>query len=135
MAKPRASSRPEKQDSIRLLSGKIMDADSDESLIGAAIIVEGTSIGAVTDIEGVFSLELPLQLVQNQDIRLKVLYTGFETVELTVPEKIKTEDLAILPVVMKADDNMLTGIVVLGAIAYKPTFMDRVRFFFYRLFH
>jgi hypothetical protein len=36
------------------ISGKIIDAKSGETLIGAAAVIEGTTIGAVTDLEGNF---------------------------------------------------------------------------------
>jgi hypothetical protein len=38
------------------LSGQVIDADTKESLIGAAVMLTGTSLGAVTDSEGRFTL-------------------------------------------------------------------------------
>ncbi|MBK9491761.1 MAG: carboxypeptidase-like regulatory domain-containing protein [Haliscomenobacter sp.] len=42
----------------QLIRGRILD-DNGEPLIGAAVLVKGTSIGAVTDIDGYYSLPVP----------------------------------------------------------------------------
>src|SRR3970040_2604158 len=42
------------------IAGKILDAASKEPLIGANVIIEGTSLGAATDIEGnYFIINIP----------------------------------------------------------------------------
>lgn len=38
------------------LSGKVIDRESKEPLIGASVVVQGTSFGAATDIEGIFRI-------------------------------------------------------------------------------
>ncbi len=51
------------------IKGKVVDANSGESLIGASIQVKGTSFGTTTDVDGNFSLatvnQLPVTLVVN----------------------------------------------------------------------
>ena len=63
----------------RTISGVISDAETGEPLIGANILVEGTSIGAVTDIDGSYSIELP-----EGATTLQISYTGYamQTVEI-----------------------------------------------------
>jgi TonB-linked SusC/RagA family outer membrane protein len=60
----------------RTVSGTITD-DGGEPLIGASILVKGTSSGTVTDIDGSYSLEVP-----DGSNTLVVSYTGFETREV-----------------------------------------------------
>ncbi len=60
----------------RAVSGTITD-DGGEPLIGASILVKGTSSGTVTDIDGSYSLEVP-----DGSTTLVVSYTGFETREV-----------------------------------------------------
>jgi len=57
------------------ISGNVTDADSGEPLIGANIILEGTTQGASTDINGYyFILNIP-----PGTYRLKATYIGYET--------------------------------------------------------
>lgn len=62
----------------RTISGTVFD-DNDEPLIGASILVKGTSSGTVTDIDGNFSLE-----VADNANTLVVSYTGYEAIEVTL---------------------------------------------------
>ena len=57
----------------RAISGTVTDK-SGEPLIGASILVKGTTSGAVTDIDGNFSVEAPAA-----SEFLVVSYTGFAT--------------------------------------------------------
>ena len=63
----------------RTITGTITDAESGEPLIGANVLVVGTSSGTVTDIDGTYSLDLPEGSTQ-----LEFSYTGYTTQTLTV---------------------------------------------------
>lgn len=63
------------------ISGKIVDADNGSGLIGATILVQGTSVGTVTDFEGNFSLD-----VESLPIDLNVSYTGYADQVVTVTD-------------------------------------------------
>ena len=56
------------------ITGKVTDAESGETLIGANILVVGTSSGTVTDIDGNYSLTVPEGSTQ-----LEISYTGYAT--------------------------------------------------------
>ncbi|MBN1925044.1 MAG: carboxypeptidase-like regulatory domain-containing protein, partial [Prolixibacteraceae bacterium] len=43
----------------RTLTGTVTDADDGSALPGVSVVVKGTSIGTVTDIDGKFSLNVP----------------------------------------------------------------------------
>jgi len=62
----------------RTISGTVIDASNDEPLIGANILIKGTSTGTVTDIDGNYSLS-----VEEGDV-LVFSYTGFQEQEITV---------------------------------------------------
>jgi TonB-linked SusC/RagA family outer membrane protein len=62
----------------RTISGTVTDQGG-EPLIGASILVKGTSSGTVTDIQGAFSLRLP-EGAQT----LVISYTGFTTQEVAI---------------------------------------------------
>jgi TonB-linked SusC/RagA family outer membrane protein len=63
----------------RQISGKITDAESGEGLIGASVIVKGTTTGAITDVNGGYSVRLP-----NGATTLKVSYTGYADQEVAI---------------------------------------------------
>ena len=55
------------------LKGKISDKQTGETLIGASVVVKGTTIGTTTDIDGNFSFEV------NQELPLTIVvsFMGF----------------------------------------------------------
>ena len=60
----------------RQVSGKIVD-DTGEALIGANVIVKGTSIGTATDIDGSYQIDVP-----EGSTTLVYSYTGFSSQEV-----------------------------------------------------
>ncbi len=60
------------------LSGRITD-ESGEALIGASVMISGTTIGTVTNIDGEYTLEIPTN-AQN----LIVSYVGYEQLETAI---------------------------------------------------
>jgi TonB-linked SusC/RagA family outer membrane protein len=63
----------------RSISGTVSDRSTNESLPGASVMIKGTSIGSITDIDGKFTLKIP-----SGENTLVVSYIGFETVEMPV---------------------------------------------------
>ncbi|MFN3637261.1 MAG: TonB-dependent receptor domain-containing protein [Chloroherpetonaceae bacterium] len=61
------------QDNARLV-GKVTDKATGEELIGASVVVVGTSLGAKTNIDGEFSLNVKVGKVD-----LRVSYVGYQT--------------------------------------------------------
>ena len=60
--------------------GVVLD-DTGTPVIGANVLVKGTTIGTITDMDGRFSLEAPADAV------LQISYIGFLTQEITVGNK------------------------------------------------
>ena len=60
------------------ISGTLVDDANDEPLIGASILIQGTSTGTVTDFDGNFSLDA------NPGDVLELSYTGYTTQNITV---------------------------------------------------
>lgn len=63
----------------RTISGVITDAESGDPLIGANILIIGTSTGTVTDIDGSFSVEVPDGYTE-----LEATYTGYAAKRVTI---------------------------------------------------
>lgn len=60
------------------ISGKVTD-DQGEALIGATVQTKGTTIGTITDVDGVFSLSVP-----EETTTLVVSYTGYKDLEVSI---------------------------------------------------
>lgn len=56
-----------------IIKGKVVDAETKEELVGATVVVTGTTIGTVTDYEGNFSLK-----VNSQKPSLTLKYLGYK---------------------------------------------------------
>lgn len=86
----------------RTITGKVVDKDG-ETLIGATVLVQGTSSGTVTDFNGMYSINVPA------DGKVLVFsYTGFETQEV----EIGTSD--VLNLTLETSASLLGEVVVLG---------------------
>lgn len=60
------------------ISGKVIDALSNEALVGATIQIEGTELGTVSDANGLFNLGGILK----EEITIKVAFIGYESLTL-----------------------------------------------------
>lgn len=96
----------------RVISGSVTD-DSGEALIGANVVVKGTSIGTITDIDGSFSLSVP-----DNATTLVVSYAGYEDSEVDI-----TNASSVL--VTLSEGVALEAITVLGSRGKPRTDVDR----------
>ncbi len=62
-----------------VVTGKVVEDVSSVPIIGAAVIISGTTIGTVTDIDGNFSLR-----VNELPVTLDISYTGFSSISMDV---------------------------------------------------
>ena len=61
------------------VSGNVFN-ESQEPLIGANVIIKGTNVGTITDIDGTFELDVP----DLQTTILEVSYIGYTTKEIPI---------------------------------------------------
>ena len=80
------------------VSGKVTSAEDGEPIIGASIKVVGTKTGAVTDVDGNFSLNVPA------GAKLEVTYLGMLPQTVKAGQKMK--------IVLEADNKTLDEVVV-----------------------
>ena len=83
------------------ISGRVLD-ERGEPLIGASVLVSGTTVGTITDIYGSYSIELP-----HGAEFLEISFTGFENIVIPVTQEsaevILNESTALL------DEVVVTG--------------------------
>jgi len=90
---------PEVQQS-RGIKGVVKDSYG-ETIIGASVIVKGTTTGTVTDMDGNFSLDVPVGTT------LEVSYVGYLTQAVVVNSN-------LLSIVLKENSTQLSEVVVTG---------------------
>ncbi|MCD7848453.1 MAG: TonB-dependent receptor [Parabacteroides sp.] len=84
-----------------VIKGVVKDSNG-EPLLGVNVLVKGTTIGAVTDIDGNFSFEAP------SGCTLVVSYIGFKS------QEVKVKGNAPLTIILKEDSEALDEVVVVG---------------------
>ena len=85
-----------------LLKGKVLDS-SGQPVPGVAVMISGTKTGAVTDINGYYSLEVP-----EVGMKLEVTCLGYKTQVLTVPKNLS------LDIFLEEDTLEMEEAVVVG---------------------
>jgi len=71
------------------ITGAVIDAEYNEGLNGATVIIEGTTNGTVTDATGEFSLKVESQ----GSVTLQISFVGYETQTINVNATGKTVDI------------------------------------------
>jgi TonB-dependent starch-binding outer membrane protein SusC len=85
------------------VSGTVTDATTKEPLVGVNVVLEGTTIGVMTDINGKFTLSVP-----NLSGSLQVSYIGY------VAQKIPINGMTVVDVSLTSDVQALEEVVVTG---------------------
>ena len=87
----------------RPVTGLVTDSNTGESLPGVNILVQGTSIGTVTDLDGSYRLEVP-----NQEAVLVFSFVGYQKNEVRIGNQ------QVLNVQLTPDQSDLEEVVVIG---------------------
>ena len=86
----------------RLITGKVTDAATKESLIGVTVIIEGTFTGTVTDFEGKYSIKA------TPASKLVFSFIGYTTQTLAVNQQ-STLNVALVLETKKIDEVVVIG--------------------------
>ena len=109
--KSKAKSEPDRSGAVarsiaselKLLKGNVISADDGSALPGVNVIIKGTNIGTITDVEGNFHLSLPAD--QTEIVFSSI---GFESTEVAVGDKEEVD------VKLESDVSQLSEVVVTG---------------------
>lgn len=91
------------------VKGQLVDSETGEPLVGAAVIVEGLSQGSVTDIDGYFKQSV----AANSTLVFK--YVGYKDLKQKITRKGASVDLGIIK--MHPDAVMLNDVVITSSVA------------------
>ena len=92
------------------LKGVVTDAELNEPVIGANVVVMGTGKGTVTDLDGRFVLQ-----VDKLPVTLSVSFVGYQR------EEVKVNTGQMLKIVLKPDYNLTDEVVVTGYGTFKKS--------------
>ena len=87
----------------KTVTGKVIDYDNSESLPGVNVVVKGTSVGTVTDLDGNYSIEVP-----GPQTTLVFSSVGYTTEEILVGAR------SVINLNMTPDIQQLQELVVVG---------------------
>ena len=82
------------------VTGVVINEDDGEPVIGASIVVKGTTIGTITDLDGKFELET------QKDAKLIISYVGLRTQETTAQQNMR--------IVLSSDSQAIDEVVVVA---------------------
>ena len=85
------------------IKGTVVD-DKGEPIIGASVVVKGTSTGIITDLDGNYTIN-----EVSEDAWISVSYIGYQSVELRA-----ADSKNLLRIVLKEDTKVLDEVVVVG---------------------
>jgi TonB-dependent starch-binding outer membrane protein SusC len=85
------------------ITGKVSEAASGETLIGATVVIKGTTNGAVTNVDGNYSINVP-----NLQDTLVFSFVGYQSQEVPIAGRM------VINIQMQVSDVMLSEMVVIG---------------------
>ena len=94
-----------KKAATRKLTGKIIDKNTKETLIGASVWLKDTSIGGTTDMDGNFNINVP----GGKTVTLVISYLGYANIEKEISPSANN-----LLIEMSTDDTVLEEVQVVG---------------------
>ena len=85
----------------RTITGTVISAEDGEPVIGASVVVPGTTTGTVTDIDGKFSLKVPASAKE-----LTISFVGMQSQTMKVKDNMK--------VFLESDSQLLDDVMVVA---------------------
>lgn len=93
--------------SAQMIKGTVTDGDYGDPLIGASVIIKGTSVGTITDIDGNFSLNKPA----NSGEMLEISYLGYKTMVYNLSEGMDLGTVTLMPGMEGLEEVVVTGVM------------------------
>lgn len=86
----------------KTVSGKVLDAKTEEPIIGASVTIIGTSSGTITDLDGKFTISVPTGK------ELQISFIGYITQTVRIGKNLKPT------IVLEEDSKTLDEVVVVA---------------------
>lgn len=89
---------------ITKVSGVVVSAEDDQPVIGASVLVKGTTIGSITDLDGKFEIDN----IPAGSKSLVVSFVGMRTMEVAITSS------NLMKIILKPDTQVMDEVVVVG---------------------
>ncbi len=89
-----------------VISGTVRDRTTRKNLANVTVSVTGTSIGTVTNADGVFSLKIPHEL---SDKQLELVHVSYVNVSMPLSEPIADDVFLMTPVALQLEEAIVYG--------------------------
>jgi TonB-linked SusC/RagA family outer membrane protein len=87
-----------------IVSGTVTGSIDNEPLVGATVVISGTTTGTTTDVNGTYSLEVP----DDPDVKLSYSFVGYITEEITVAGR-SVINITLVPSLEELDEVVVVG--------------------------
>jgi iron complex outermembrane recepter protein len=96
----------------KTVTGTVIDAETNEAIVGASVIIRGTTTGTATDVNGKFTLQTSIGDV------IEISFLGYKSTSITVDESTNYS------VTLEASQEQLLEVVVVGSRNQNRTVID-----------
>lgn len=96
---------PQSPEGVRTISGRVSDAHGDP-VIGAVVLLKGTTVGVSTGMDGRYTLEVPLS---DSDRQLSVSCLGYDTIDFSIGGRSRI-DFTLTESSMRIDATVVTAL-------------------------
>jgi len=86
--------------------GRVYDKQTNDNLVGANVVIKGTNLGAVTDVDGKFHIILP----NTPSATIIVSYIGYKTVKKFIDGSRFNLSFGLLPDILKTSEVVVSGL-------------------------
>jgi len=91
---------------VNVITGTVTDAASGNPMVGATVVIEGSSTGAITDTNGAFTI----RRTGDQPVNLAITFVGYHR------QVVRTDGSRPLAIALQEDAQEIDQVVVLGLI-------------------
>jgi Ca-activated chloride channel family protein len=108
------SPSPPRPEAMAVVRGRVVDSTTHQPLASAAVSVRATTLGTLTNAQGDYTLNVPVDSVKGRDVVVVVRRIGYAqlTRKLHLTSGPRTEQFALMPAQL-----ILSEVVVTGAVA------------------
>ncbi len=104
------------------VSGKITDELTKEPLVAASVVVKGTTVGAATDLDGVFKFDID----DTSEVTLVITYVGYEDKEMKLKKPFQFINASLKNFVVEGEQIVVTGSRVSETILESGVTIDKL---------